>query len=133
MAKAKLCDKCTGLCCRYFALPIETPETREDYDDIRWYLCHRGISVFVEDGDWYINIKNKCKYLSENDYRCRIYADRPRICRQYKTSDCDRVDGGYNFEHHFTSDKQLSEYAEKQFGNPRRQKGLKQKRKRKTK
>ena len=41
--KAKVtvaCTKCTGLCCRYFALPIDTPEEWDDYDDIRWYLCH---------------------------------------------------------------------------------------------
>ena len=54
MAKKILCDKCTGLCCKYFALPIETPEDKEDYDDIRWYLCHKNVTVFVEDGDWYI-------------------------------------------------------------------------------
>ncbi|RMF80705.1 MAG: YkgJ family cysteine cluster protein, partial [Planctomycetota bacterium] len=33
-----LCEHCTGFCCRYIALPIEEPETRQDYDDIRWYL-----------------------------------------------------------------------------------------------
>jgi Fe-S-cluster containining protein len=133
MVKARLCEKCTGLCCRYFALPIETPESREDFDDVRWYLCHKDISVFVEEGDWYINIKNRCKYLSGNDYRCRIYAERPRICRQYKTSDCDQVDGSYNFEHHFTSDKQLSEYVEEKFAKPSRKKTARRKRKRKTK
>jgi len=39
--------KCKGLCCRYFAFPIETPEDWDDYDDIRWYLAHKNISVFV--------------------------------------------------------------------------------------
>ena len=76
MAKEVQCEKCTGLCCRYFALPIETPEDKDDFDDIRWYLCHKGITVFVEDGDWYINIKNKCKHLSEKDNRCKIYSKR---------------------------------------------------------
>jgi Fe-S-cluster containining protein len=117
MAKKKLCQKCTGLCCRYFALPIENPATREDYDDIRWYLCHEDISVFVEDGDWYINIKNKCKYLDENTYNCKIYADRPRICRQYRTTDCDLVEGQYDYEHHFTNDRQMSEHMTKKFAN----------------
>ena len=66
--KSILCDKCTGLCCRYFALPIETPEDREDYDDIRWYLCHEGVTVFVEDGDWYINVKNKCRHRQTRNH-----------------------------------------------------------------
>ncbi len=117
MAKKSLCDKCTGLCCRYFALPIETPEDREDYDDIRWYLCHKNVSVFVEDGDWYINLKNKCRHLSEKDYKCKIYAKRPKICRGYTVKDCDFVEGDYDYELHFTNDKQMEEYIKVKFGN----------------
>ena len=117
MAKKNQCDKCTGLCCRYFALPIETPEDIGDYDDIRWYLCHKDITVFVEDGDWYINIKNKCRYLSEKDYSCKIYGKRPRICRQYRHRDCDSTEGEYDYELHFTSDRQMEEYIKIKFGN----------------
>jgi Fe-S-cluster containining protein len=117
MAKKNQCDKCTGLCCRYFALPIETPEDKGDYDDIRWYLCHKGITVFVEDDDWYINIKNKCRHFSEKDNRCRIYSKRPRICRGYNHKDCDYVEGEYDYELHFTSDKQMEEYIRIKFSN----------------
>jgi len=117
MAKKVLCDKCSGLCCRYFALPIDTPEDKGDYDDIRWYLCHKDITVFVEDGDWYINIKNRCKYLSEKDNRCKIYDKRPRICRQYRHSTCDYVEGEYDYELHFTNDKEMQEYMKAKFGN----------------
>jgi len=117
MAKKSQCDDCTGLCCRYFALPIDTPEDKGDYDDIRWFLCHKAISVFVEDGDWYINIKNKCKYLSEKDYHCKIYDKRPRICRQYRHSTCDFVEGEYDYELHFTSAEQMEEYIKKKFGS----------------
>jgi len=117
MEKKTLCDKCSGLCCRYFALPIDTPQDKEDYDDIRWYLCHEGITVFVEDGDWYINIKNKCRHLSKNGSRCDIYNKRPRICREYSTKDCDFVDGEYDYELHFTSDKQMEEYIKIKFDN----------------
>lgn len=117
MAKKLLCDKCTGLCCRYFALPIETPEDREDYDDIRWYLCHENVTVFVEDGDWYINIKNKCKHLSKKDYKCNIYDKRPKICRGYKTSQCDLIEGEYDYQLHFTSSKQMEEYIKIKFSN----------------
>ena len=117
MAKKLLCNKCTGLCCRYFALPIDTPEDKGDYDDIKWFLCHKGITVFVEDGDWYINIKNKCKYLSDKDYTCKIYNKRPRICRGYKMASCDLIDGEYDYELHFTTDKQMEEYIKIKFGN----------------
>ncbi len=117
MAKKILCDKCTGLCCRYFALPIDTPSDPEDYDDIRWYLCHEDITVFVEDGDWYININNKCRYLREKDYKCDIYNKRPTICRKYSHKDCDYTDGEYDYELHFTDDKQMEEYMKIKFGN----------------
>ena len=117
MAGKSQCEKCTGLCCRYFALPIETPETRDDFDDIRWYLCHKDVTVFVEDGDWYVNIKNKCRHLSEKDYRCLIYEKRPKICRKYKHADCDFVEGEYDYELHFTNDKEMEEYIRIKFDN----------------
>jgi len=132
MSRNVLCDECSGLCCRYFAFAIDTPETQEDYDDIRWFLCHKGITVFVEDGDWYINIKNKCRHLIENGRRCAIYSKRPRLCRTYSTKNCDYTDGEYEYELHFVNDKQMEEYMQVKFGNnhaekPRRKKRRKSK------
>ena len=130
MAKKKsLCNKCTGLCCRYMALPIDTPEDREDYDDIRWYLCHEDVAVFVEDGDWYLNVKNKCKYLAEDDYRCLIYDKRPKICRGYKHNDCELTDGEYDYELHFTDAEQMAEYMKIKFDNNKKEKPKKSKKK----
>lgn len=117
MAKESQCEKCAGLCCRYFALPIDTPKKKQDYDDIRWYLCHKDITIFVEEGDWYINIKNKCRHFSERDNRCRIYDKRPGICRQYRHGNCDYVEGEYDYEMHFISDKQVQEYMRIKFDN----------------
>ena len=116
-SKKNLCEQCTGLCCRYFALPIETPEDRGDYDDIRWYLCHEGVSVFVEDDEWYINIDNKCRYLSDKDFKCHNYETRPKICRKYTTDDCDLIEGEYDYQLHFTDDKQMEEYMKVKFDN----------------
>lgn len=109
-----LCRKCAGLCCRYVALPIETPKTKADFDDVRWYLAHEGISIFVEDGDWYINIANRCKYLDQ-DNRCAIYEHRPRICRSYQDKNCDFHSGDYGYELHFTSIEELDEYLADKF------------------
>ena len=117
MAKKSLCEKCPGLCYIYFALPIDTPETKQDYDDIRWYLCHKDITVFVEEGDWYLNINNKCRHLTKNGRRCEIYPKRPKICRGYSMKDCDYTEGEYDYELHFTNDKQMEEYIKIKFGN----------------
>ena len=110
------CQRCEGKCCRYFALPIETPEDWDDFDDIRWYLCHRDVTVFVEDDDWYLNVKNTCRYLSEEDFRCQNYELRPHICRKYHTDDCDLTGGDYGYELHFMNDKQMEEYMRIKFG-----------------
>jgi Fe-S-cluster containining protein len=117
MAAKGRCEKCRGLCCRYFALPIETPTTRDDYDDIRWYLCHEDISIFVEKGDWYLSVNNKCRHLSEKGFRCGIYDRRPKICRKYRHESCDAVVGEYDYELHFTNDREMEEYIRVKFDN----------------
>jgi Fe-S-cluster containining protein len=104
-----LCEHCTAACCRYIALPIDTPETRAEFEDVRWYLLHENISVFVEDGEWYINMATPCRHL-QPDQRCGIYATRPRICRKYTTENCDYHSGDYGWEHHFTCPEHLDEY-----------------------
>ncbi|MBI5865855.1 MAG: YkgJ family cysteine cluster protein [Planctomycetes bacterium] len=123
-----LCEHCTGTCCRYIALPIETPTERADFDDIRWYLLHENISVFVEAGEWYINIPTNCRHL-QPDFRCGIYETRPRICRSYATSDCDYHSGDYGWEQHFTCPEHLDEFVRNYFrsgaGKKRRSKTAK--------
>lgn len=110
-----LCEHCTGVCCRYVALPIETPQTPEDFDDIRWYLLHENISVFVEDGEWYINMATPCRHL-QPDNRCGIYARRPRICRAYGEDNCDYHSGDYGWEEHFTCPEHLDAYVRAKSG-----------------
>ena len=58
-----LCEHCTAACCRYIAVPIDTPKNKRDFDDMRWYVIHENIAVFVEDGDWYIQIHNPCRNI----------------------------------------------------------------------
>ena len=58
-----LCDFCTGKCCRYFSLPIDTPRSWDDYDSIRWYLAHGQTLVYVVKEQWYLLVKTRCKYL----------------------------------------------------------------------
>jgi Fe-S-cluster containining protein len=110
-----LCEHCTAVCCTYIALPLETPETRGDFDDIRWFLLHEDISVFVEDGEWYIAMNTRCRHVL-SDQRCAIYARRPRVCRKYSTDDCDYHSGDYGWEQHFTSPEQLEAYARRRLG-----------------
>ncbi len=110
-----LCEHCTAACCRYIALPLDKPTTARDYDDIRWYLMHQGISVYVEDGDWYIHIQARCKNLAL-DNRCNIYDSRPAICREYEPGECDYSAGSYGYEHFFTHPQQIEEFYSQKTG-----------------
>ncbi len=111
------CKNCAGLCCRYVALPIDKPTTRGDYDDIRWFLTHKHVTVFVENKTWYISIDNKCRHLSEKDHKCKIYETRPRICRGYKNVDCELSKDPYDYDLYFMNDKQMEAYMKVKFDN----------------
>ncbi len=105
-----LCEHCTAVCCKYLALPIETPTTQGDFDDIHWYLMHENVTVFVEDGDWYIQFATRCRSL-QADLRCGVYETRPRICRQYKAGECDYESGTHDYENLFTRPEHIEAYA----------------------
>jgi Fe-S-cluster containining protein len=110
-----LCEHCTGHCCKYVALPIDTPDTRRDFDDIRWYLLHENVLVFVEDGDWYVQFNTRCRHL-QPDHRCSTYDTRPRICREYSTDECEYHAGEYEYEQLFTEPEQLDAYVARELG-----------------
>lgn len=105
-----LCDHCVGKCCRYFSLPIETPQTWDDYDAIRWYLAHGRTLVYVDEGVWHLLVMTRCKYLTRED-RCRIYLHRPEICQEYTTESCE-YDDDWTFDRAFETPEQIWEYAE---------------------
>ncbi len=105
-----LCEYCTAKCCRYFALPIETPDTVRDFDFIRWFLLHERASIFVEDEDWYLMVHTVCKHL-QSDHRCGIYETRPEICREYTTDACEYGDDTI-YEKYFETPEQVDEYMD---------------------
>lgn len=77
------CADCAARCCRYLATEIDPPRTKRDYDDIRWYLLHRAVSVFLDaEGSWFLAFDSPCLQLSTTG-RCRSYATRPRLCRAH--------------------------------------------------
>ncbi len=96
---------------------MDNPKTVRDYDNVRWYLMHENIVVFIEKKQWYIGILNRCKHL-QTDNRCGVYETRPRICRNYDTDNCDYHGGQYGWDILFTSAEQLRLYAEKKLGRP---------------
>ena len=91
-------------------MPMETPESREDFDFIRWYLLHEQATVFTEDGVWYLLVHTACKHL-QPDNRCGIYHTRPQICRDYSTENCE-FDNNWAYQRYFETPEQLQEYID---------------------
>ena len=104
-----LCSYCTARCCRYFALAIDPPATWEEFDNIRWYMMHGAVTVFVDGETWYLTVNGDCQHLLP-DHRCGAYDSRPRICRSYTTDDCEYGDEGL-YDQYFETPEQLWEYA----------------------
>lgn len=84
----KTCEGCNGKCCRYVAMEIDVPESLEDFEDIKWYVLHKNVCVYVdEDSEWHIEFITPCEHLNENGL-CGIYEKRPEICRKYSHDEC---------------------------------------------
>ncbi len=110
---ADYCRKCGAKCCRYFTVPLDKPEDRDDFESFRWYILHAGTSIFVDDeGDWFICIASPCTALTPAD-QCAIYDRRPPICRNHSISDCERDTDEYSFTEHFRDEHELMAYARK--------------------
>ncbi len=101
----KLCDDCT-ICCEHIALEIDTPETKEDFHHLIWYLLHKNIVVFVDNEDsWILEFKTPCKALNKG--LCEVYEDRPDICKEYDQDSCEKFGSGDHYKQIFTERKQL--------------------------
>ncbi|MDR3234184.1 MAG: YkgJ family cysteine cluster protein [Planctomycetaceae bacterium] len=116
------CHYCPGKCCRYFALPIDTPDDRKQFDFIRWFLLHEDATVFVDGDTWYLLVHNKCQFLDGSTNLCQTYETRPNICREYSSEKCEYEDY-YVYDMYFELPEQVEEYAEAVLGNKRRASG----------
>ncbi|MBT3278402.1 MAG: YkgJ family cysteine cluster protein [Phycisphaerales bacterium] len=110
------CKECKGKCCSYFCLQIDTPKEYDEFEDVRWYLCHENVNVHIdEDGDWYMQVLNRCQFLDEN-YACTIYNDRPLLCRKYTDETCEDTVHGYGYQKEFHTPEELDAYVVETLG-----------------
>ncbi|MFB3893462.1 MAG: YkgJ family cysteine cluster protein [Phycisphaerae bacterium] len=111
--------KCQARCCRYFGVPLGRPETYEDFDEVRWYLLHRGVSVYIDaEGDWGMRVENRCRMLRKTPrgWRCVAYGRRPLVCRRFAPATCEFTRGFHEVEEHFASAAELEAYASRMLG-----------------
>jgi uncharacterized protein len=91
------CHGCTK-CCEYVALEIDKPEDKKDFDQIRWFLTHKNVWIFIDhDDSWNIQFNTLCEKLDENKW-CGIYEKRPHICGAHSSENCDQYGSGDSFK-----------------------------------
>ena len=116
------CAGCPAICCRYFALQIDTPVSRQDFENIRWYLAHENVRAYVEKRKWYLEVMNKCRFLTGNG-KCSIYENRPLICKEHDSSECEYTAGEVRHDMAFEDMQSLDLYIKKRFpGRPKKKK-----------
>jgi len=106
------CRTCQAKCCKYFTVRIDTPRSKRDFENIRWYLTHKG--TFVEKKEWFLDIANECKYI-DKDHMCSIYTKRPLVCREHESEDCEHVLDELGHDMLFGNMEELDKYIEKRF------------------
>lgn len=80
------CLRC-GNCCRSIVMtvPFGDEESREDY--ARWYSHHKFVTVYREKGNFNLQVRFEltCKFLIKEKGKlgCKIYRQRPKICRDF--------------------------------------------------
>lgn len=113
------CRKCEAKCCKYFAFQIDAPRRKADIENIRWYLAHKGVKVFIEKRRWYIEISNKCRYLT-SEHACKIYHKRPLVCREHDAGSCEHIFDKFDHDRVFRNMKEFDLYLKEKAGKRKR-------------
>lgn len=74
--KKSLCDGCKGACCRGVAIQVGNMTV----DQLAWMNTRGEAHMTPTGGMW--RIRSRCEHLSWRG-RCRIYATRPEVCREF--------------------------------------------------
>jgi len=87
------CETCGAKCCRYITVQIDKPRAKIDREEIRWFLAHENVCVYIDadDKSWNVQFHTDCRHLDRN-HRCTIYSHRYQICREHDTEDCEASD-----------------------------------------
>lgn len=107
---ADWCGLCAGRCCRYYTVIIDEPEDADNFDELRWFLAHEGNYVYVDEGEWHVNVESRCRFLGPEG-RCAIYEHRPDVCRDHGHAEECEWTGEFDFEHTFRNLRELEAYA----------------------
>jgi len=119
------CSGCPSICCKYVCVEIDKPEDKEDFHNIRWYLMHENVQLWIDhEGAWMLEFKTPCKNLDKEDF-CRIHKGypknkgkspekykEPKVCKDMSSKECEFCNLDPAHKHMFTDHKQFEKYIE---------------------
>jgi len=115
----KICQDCKAACCRYITIFIPQPTDKDDFDNLHWYLCHAGVSVYQDDEkDWAVIIPTDCDMI-KRDQTCKIYETRPEACRDYDAAHCENTTASGDYLQYFDKPEELEEYLDQRWRRKR--------------
>jgi Fe-S-cluster containining protein len=75
------CKECKGWCCREL---IHKVEAHKVTDLVKEFYAARALRWHMDDEDNMIcYLDQPCPHLIKKSGRCRIYKDRPEVCKRY--------------------------------------------------
>ncbi len=104
-------EDCRGRCCRYITVPVATPTCHDDWDEIRWWLAHEGVSVSKDEDGWSLQVEARCSNLRA-DNACAIYPHHMETCKEYEAETCEYT-GPIDEEFHLRTESDLADYLER--------------------
>lgn len=90
LSAEQICMLCHG-CCMYVTAPLDPPESTYTQQLYLWYLYHANVEIYQDHEDqWHLLFKTPCENLLPGG-QCKIYENRPEICKEYDPSACSRT------------------------------------------
>ena len=106
-----ICTKdCRGRCCRYITIPVDTPTCHDDWDEIRWWLGHEGVTISRDEDGGMLQVETRCKNL-RGDNACAIYPHHMETCKEYDAAACEFT-GPIDQDFELKSELDLAKYLE---------------------
>jgi Fe-S-cluster containining protein len=79
------CNQC-GKCCLKTYISLDNIPVDKDEKELAKWLHYHGVRVYNKNGNLAIELPSSCKHLeklSDGKYNCKIYEQRPVICKEY--------------------------------------------------
>ena len=103
------CIECPSICCKNLAMAIGRPVNKQEVEELKWQLHFDTVKVYIRHRRWHLWVKGRCMYLSKNN-RCKIYAQRPDMCKKHNPPSCERFGKFYDIM--ISTPDELEKYLE---------------------